>query len=178
MTKAKLIRKNAVISQYKAGKGMREIAKKYGLAMKTVQEYLRDFRMKEAEEAARKREERSASITKDIKAGGDRHEVAEKYDVSYQTVNDTVRRDITEQIPTDMLYKLIMCPAQHKSVIRRWAKKLPRKSIKTPEGIMTVLNAYPNILECAKQNKNGYLVTTFTLGEVYYINQGGQKWEE
>lgn len=71
-----------------------------------------------------------------------------------------------------MLYKVFMCPAQHKSVLRRWAKKLPGKSIETPEGKMTVLNAYPNILECAKQYKSGYLVTTFTLAEVYYLNRG------
>lgn len=172
MTKAKLIRKNAVINQYKAGKTQREIAKKYGLALKTVGEYLRDYRMEEAEKAAGKRKERSASITSEVEAGGDRHEIAEKYEVSYQTVNDTVRQGITEGIPEDVLYKVFMCPAQHKSVLRGWAEKLPGKSIETPEGKMTVLNAYPNILECAKQHKSGYIVTTFTLGEVYYLNRG------
>lgn len=174
MTKAKLIRKNAVLSEYKAGKGLREIAKKYDLSLKTVQEYLRDYRMDEYEQKAQKRKERTESIIEDHNAGTTREEIAEEHNVSIQTVNDTIRQSIAEEAPEDILYKQLTCPAQRKRTIQRWAKKQPGSSIRTPEGKMTVLNAYPHILECAKQYKNGYIVTTFTLGEVYYMNQGGR----
>lgn len=172
MTQAKLIKKNAAICHYKEGKAIREIARELDITPKTVREYLRDYRMQEAKEAAERRRKRSASITKEVKDGGDRREIAQKYGVSRQTVNDTVRHDITEGSPEDVLYKLYMCAACHKNVLRRWAKKQLGGSIQTPEGIMTVLNAYPNIIECAKRYGDRYLVTTFTLGEVYYINQG------
>lgn len=173
MTKAKLIRKNAVLSEYKAGMGLREIAKKYSIGLKTVQEYLRDYRMSEYEEKEKKRKERSASIVKEDKAGTDRREIAEKHSVSVQTVNDTIRQDKASKAPEDLLYKELMCPAQHKSYLRKWAYKKQGKSIKTPEGRMIVLNAYPHIVECAKQHMNGFIVTTFTHGEVFYMNQGG-----
>ena len=98
-------------------------------------------------------------------------EAAEKEGLSYCTITDYIRG---EKIPDGLLtYKDTLRAGQTKRTLQEWAKKKTGNTIKTPEGKMIMLRAYPHIVECAKQYAKGYIITTFTLAEVYYINQGG-----
>jgi hypothetical protein len=123
-------------------------------------------------EAQSAREKLTHDIIEDHVNGMSAMTIAIKYNVSYPTVLDTIRQDKVELAP-DLLYKQLICTAAHKRYIREWTKTLPGKTIRTPEGKMTVTKAYPHFVECARSMPSGIMTTTFTNDEVYYLNHGG-----
>lgn len=195
MREAKLIRKAAVLADHKQGITVKALAKKYHISETAVRNYLKEDRAKTTPEAAaqeaqkrkrkqerdnerrctvQERQARSQARKEKVKAyldaGMTAKEAAEKEGLSYGTVTDYIRG---ENIPTDITYKDTIRIGQYKKELLEWAKKKSGGTIKTPEGKMTLLRVYPHIVECAKQCAKGYIITTFTLAEVYYINQGG-----
>lgn len=163
------IRQAQVVKDYDAGYSVEEIAYKFGLTVDTINDYLREHRMAEAESA---REKLRQEILEDNANGMSAMTIAIKHKISYPTVLDTIRQD-KAKVATDILYKQLICAAAHKRYIREWTKDLPGRTIRTPEGKMTVTKTYPHFIECAKPTPNGIKVTTFTNGEVYYLNNGG-----
>lgn len=201
---AKLILSRAIVSEHNNGATVKELAKKYDVTTQTVRNYLKEDResrqdpkviKQKAKEQQKKKQERDQErrntleartalaedrkkkVRADVKSGMSMHEAAEKEGLSYCTVTDYIRGDRLPNTLTD--YEDAICSAHHKRELMKWAAKQPGSSIKTPDGRMVVLRAYPHILECAKQCCSGFIITTFTLGEVYYMNQsGGRTWEE
>ena len=195
MREAKLIRKAAVLTDHKQGITVKALAKKYHLSETAVRNYLKEAKntseaaAQEAQKRKRKKERdnerrctvqerqarsqaRQEKVKAYIDAGMSPREAAEREGLSYGTVTDYIRG---EKIPTSMLtYKDTLRTAVRKQELQKWAKDQWLRHIKTPEGKMLVLNAYPHIMECAKKTKQGFIVTTYTLGELYYINKGGQ----
>lgn len=204
MNEAKLIKARAVVSEHNAGATIKELAKKYDLSTTTIRNYIhedeekrRDKKAAEQKEAAQKKkkaerdkerrntiaarsalaEERKEKVRADIKSGLSMQEIAKKEDLSYCTVTDIVRGDaLPEGTET---YRDMLCTAVRKKDLRRWAKDQPGRTIRTPDGKMTAIRAYPHIMECAKQCAKGFIITTYTLGELYYLNEGGKRiWAE
>lgn len=163
------LRQERVVRYYEEGESVQDIAERLGLTTDTINDYLREHKMAEAENA---REKLKQDILEDHANGMSAMTIAIKHNVSYPTVLDTIRQDKAKIAP-DLLYKQLTCSAVHKRYIREWAKTLPGKTIRTPEGNMIVTKAYPHFIECAKAMPNGIKVTTFLNGEVYYLNNGG-----
>ena len=198
---AKVIKARMVVSDHNNGVTVKQLAKKYEVTTTTIRNYIKeDKERKENKEAVKKKAldqkqkkeerdqerrspieartaraiQRKEKIKADVEAGMSRQEAAEKEGLSYATVTDYIRGDkLPEAVET---YRDMICTAVKKETIREWAKRQPGSTIDTPGGKMIVLEAYPNILECAKRCKRGFIVTTYTLGEVYYMNQGGKAW--
>ena len=184
MNEAKLIRARAVTSEHEQGMTIKAIAQKYKITERTVRNYLDEGKKLTAEKKAERNRERRASIEErqalsntrkekvkeDIKAGMTMQEAAAKEGLNYGTVTSYIRG---ENIPTDITYKETIRTGTYKKDLLEWAKRKSGGTIKTPEGEMTMLRIYPHIVECAKQYAKGYIITTFTLAEVYYMNQGG-----
>ena len=167
------LRQERVVRYYEEGESVQDIAKRLGLTTDTINDYLREHRMADAENA---RALLRQAILKDHANGMSAMTIAIKHNVSYPTVLDTIRQDKAKIAP-DLLYKQLTCPAVHKRYIREWAKTLPGKTIRTPEGKMTVTKAYPHFVECAVPINDTIRVTTFLNGEVYYLNHGGTGYE-
>ena len=198
MEKAKLIKSRAVASDHNAGMTIQELAKKYELTTVTIRKYIHEAEERKTNSAAVAQkaekqkqikaerdnerrntmkvrsdlaEKRKKKVLADIEDGLSTREVAEKEGLSYCTVTDYIRG---EKIPEGALtYKETIRTGQRERVLRKWAQKKVGNTIKTPDGKMTIHRVYPHIVECAKQYTKGFIVTTFTLAEVYYINQGG-----
>ena len=198
MRAAKLIKARAVVSDHRNGATVKELAKKYDLSKATIRNYIHEAEdkkknsvaaaqrakiqkeIKEERDNERRNtletrtamaEERKEKVMADIEAGMTRKEAAEKEGLSYCTITDYIRG---EKIPDGLLtYRDTLRAGQTKRTLQEWAAKKTGNTIKTPEGKMIMLRAYPHIVECAKQYAKGYTIATFTLAEVYYINQGG-----
>ena len=196
---AKEIKARTVVMQHDMGATIAELAKMHGLSKATIRNYIREDKERKADKVAAERkeaekkknkelrdkerrasmeerialaDERKKRVKADIEAGMSYQEAADKEGISSSRVADFVRGD---RIPDALLtYKDTLCIAVQKRELTEWAKKQLMSSIKTPEGKMIVTGVYPHILECAKRRKDNYIITTFTLGEVYYLNQGGQ----
>ena len=195
---AKEIKARTVVMQHSMGATIAELAKIHGLSKATIRNYIKEDKERKADKVAAEQklkeqkkikvqrdqerrnkletrsamsENRKAKVLADIEAGMTRMEAAEKEGLSYCTITDYIRG---EKIPDGLLtYKDTLRAGQTKRTLQEWAKKKKGNTIKTPEGKMIMLRAYPHIVECAKQYAKGYIITTFTLAEVYYINQGG-----
>ena len=195
---AKSIKARMVAADHNNGVTVKELAKKYEVTTTTIRNYIKeDKERKENKEAVKKKAldqkqkkeerdqerrspieartaramQRKEQVKADVEAGMSRQEAAEKEGLSYATVTDYIRGDALLPNSRDML-----CTAVRKGDMREWAKRQPGSTINTPGGKMIVSEAYPYILECAKRCKKGFIVTTYTLGEVYYMNQGGKAW--
>lgn len=196
MREAKLIKSRAVVRDHNNGMRIKEIAKKYDLSTETIRQYIKAAknenpemaaaqeekqkeikaqRDKERHQSLKARSELSEKRKEKVKAyvdrGMSRHEAAEKAGLSYVTVTDYIRSD---KIPIGALtYKDTLRIGQSIGTLRAWAEKKVGNIIQTPEGKMIMICAHPYIVECAKRCTKGFITTTFTLGEVYYANQGG-----
>ena len=196
---AKEIKARTVVMQHNIGATIAELAKMHGLSKATIRNYIRedearkkDKKAAEQKEAAQKKkkaerdkerrntiavrsalaEERKERVRADIKTGLSMQEIAKKENLSYCTVTDIVRGDA---LPEDAeTYRDVLCTAVRKSELRQWAKDQPGRTIRTPDGKMTALRAYPHIMECARRCPKGFVVVTYTLGQLYYMNRGGQ----
>lgn len=188
---AKIIKSRIVVSEYNAGTTIKELSKKYGLTTATIRNYIRDDkeRHKDKKAAEQKKikavrdkerrntlearsalaEKRKEKVRADVKSGMSMREAAEKEGLSYGTVTDYIRGDKLPNIVET--YRDLFCVAVEKSTMRQWAKKQIGRYIRTPDGEMIVLQTYPHIIECARKCKKGFIVTTYTHGEVFYLNR-------
>ena len=173
-TKAKLIRKAAVLSEHRAGRTIKEISRRYGIDAKTVRQYLHEDKMEKAGEKARIKaeedRERAVEIAAWHKEGKTTQEIAGALNVSTDTVNLTLRNARAEDVDTEILYKPLTCQAARQSEIQKWAKKQAGKTLKTPDGKMTVAVVYPHILACIYNTSFGWRKATYTAAELYYMN--------
>lgn len=188
---AKVIKKRIVVSEHKNGVTMKELAKRYGITMTTVRNYIREDEeerknKKAAEEKAKQQAavkaardverrkplkerseitaQRKERVKADLEAGMLKEEIVEREGISRATINDYLRGDaIPEGAET---YKETICPAVRKRVIREWADEQIAKQINTPAGKMTVCAVYPNFMRLT----TGSDYQNFTLGELYYMN--------
>ena len=193
---AKLIKKRIVVSEYRNGINIRDLAKKYDLSTTTIRNYINEdeeehkarkdnalrAKEKEAEIRAKERDEAKARNTlevraeiaegrrqrvkADIEAGISKEEIVEREGISRATINDYLRGDA---IPEGTeTYKETICPAVRMRVIREWADEQIARQINTPAGKMTVCAVYPNFMRLT----TGSDYQNFTLGELYYMNAG------
>lgn len=188
---AKIIKSRIVVSEYNAGTTIKELSKKYGLTTATIRNYIRDDkeRHKDKKAAEQKKmkavrdkerrntlearsalaEKRKEKVRANVKSGMSMREAAEKEGLSYSTVTDYIRGDKLPNIVET--YRDLFCVAVKESTMRQWAKKQIGRYIRTPDGEMIVLQTYPHIIECARKCKKGFIVTTYTHGEVFYLNR-------
>lgn len=188
---AKLIKKRVVVSEYRNGMNIRDLAKKYDLSTTTIRNYINEdeeehkarkdnaLRAKEKEAGSGQRKEKRQRHGKkrrkqrgtprdgaDIEAGISKEEIVEREGISRTTINDYLRGDaIPEGAET---YKETICPAVRMRVIREWANEQITRQINTPAGKMTVCAVYPNFMRLT----TGSNYQNFTLGELYYMNVG------
>lgn len=188
---AKIIKSRIVVSEYNAGTTIKELSKKYGLTTATIRNYIRDDkeRHKDKKAAEQKKmkavrdkerrntlearsalaEKRKEKVRANVKSGMSMREAAEKEGLSYSTVTDYIRGDKLPNIVET--YRDLFCVAVKESTMRQWAKKQIGRYIRTPDGEMIVLQTYPHIIECGRKCKKGFIVTTYTHGEVFYLNR-------
>lgn len=188
---AKIIKSRIVVSEYNAGTTIKELSKKYGLTTATIRNYIRDDkeRHKDKKAAEQKKmkavrdkerrntlearsalaEKRKEKVRANVKSGMSMREAAEKEGLSYSTVTDYIRGDKLPNIVET--YRDLFCVAVKESTMRQWAKKQIGRYIRTPDGEMIVLQIYPHIIECGRQCKKGFIVNTYTHGEVFYLNR-------
>lgn len=191
MREAKLIRKAAVLADHKQGITVKALAKKYHISETAVRNYLKEDRAKNTPEAAaqeaqkrkrkqerdnerrctvQERQARSQARKEKVKvyldAGMTPKEAAEKEGLSYGTVGSYVR---SEKMPEFGIYKDLTRIGVSKYDIRKWARDQLMRQLKTPEGKMTVCEVYPHFLRLVDNSGN---CQSFTLGELYYMNEG------
>lgn len=174
-TKAKLIRKAAVIDGHRQGLTIKELEKKYGIGSATIKTYLREERINTAERKQTEQQKRIAAraeaIKEDAESGLTARETADKEGTSYSTVLDTLRAYRTSQVSPEILYSEIGMVGVRKRTIRRWAEKQAGRTINTPDGQMLVTAVYPYTLECLRRTGKREFKTSYTHGEVFYINE-------
>lgn len=171
-TKAKLIRKAAVIDGHRQGMTIKELEKKYGIGSATIKTYLREERIKAAQTEQQKRiATRAEAIKADAENGLTAKETADKEGTSYSTVLDTLRAYRTSQVSPEILLSEIGMVGARKRTIRRWAEKQAGRTINTPDGQMLVTAVYPYTLECLRRTGKREFKTSYTHGEVFYINE-------
>lgn len=188
---AKIIKSRIVVSEYNAGTTIKELSKKYGLTTATIRNYIRDDKERHKDKKAAEQKEmkavrdkerrntlearsalaekRKEKVRANVKSGMSMREAAEKEGLSYSTVTDYLRGDKLPNIVET--YRDLFCVAVKESTMRQWAKKQIGRYIRTPDGEMILLQTYPHIIECGRQCKKGFIVTTYTHGEVFYLNR-------
>ncbi len=112
------------------------------------------------------REIRRRAVIKEYQKGIPKENIALMFGLKLQTVNDYIREE--RHTETGLLSRTEEVLANgHKRTIMRWMRKQAGRAILTPLGTMTVVEVYPYIVRLYDKYI-GY--TTFTLGEVYYLN--------
>lgn len=188
---AKVIKKRIVVSEHKNGVTMKELAKRYGITMTTVRNYIREDEeerknKKAAEEKAKQQAavkaardverrkplkerseitaQRKERVKADLEAGMLKEEIVEREGISRATINDYIRGDA---MPAGAeCYKDSLRIGVDRKTIREWSEGIIARQIKTPAGKATVCEVYPFF---ARVSKGGAL-QSFTLAELYYMN--------
>ena len=188
---AKLIKKRAVISDHGNGDDIKTIARRYGITVQTVKNYLKEEKEKkenakaakaqEEEKAKRKKErdkerrttlkarsalsqERKDRVKAYVDTGMSPLDVAKKEGLAYGTITDYIRTGKMTGLMTS--YKDENCIAVRKNVINQWAREQIARQIRTPEGKMTVCEVYPHIMRLIQ----GKIYYTYTNAQLYYMN--------
>lgn len=175
-SQAKSRRRAAIAKANREGMTVKEIAEKYGMTESTVKVYLRNERVRAAqEEQGTVLAERNKAIRKDMESGLSVQETAEKEGVSCHIVYDTLRAYRTSVVSPEILLSEIDMIGRRKGTIKRWAEKQIGNTVRTPQGEMLVTAVYPHFVECCRKTGNHYIQTTYTHGQLYYINQINQE---
>lgn len=166
----------AVIKDYEEGLTVKELAEKHDISVNTVTEYLRQNKMNNASDYHKKKmeqsEQRTEAMSQEYEDGLSMQEIADRHRVDYSRVQQSLQDRRMDGINYDTLYKVLMCPAQSRGYIARWAESQAGRTLRTPDGEMTVAEVYPNIMLCIMRRNKRMWRTTFTSGQLFYMNGG------
>lgn len=174
--KGKEARMAAVVRGHDEGLTVKELAEKHDLSINTVREYLRLNTIDHVSGYHRKRmeesEERTESMVQEYAEGLPIREIADRHGVSCSSVQQSLQHHRMDGADPDAIYKVLTCTAQDGRYIRGWASRQAGRTLMTPDGEMTVAELYPNIMLCIARRNKRIVSTTFTNGQLFYMNGG------